>query len=57
MNGHDVDGRREQVLGLGVGGVYSFGQKDHLFFNFYDESQAENRTEGQRFNLRFVHSF
>jgi len=57
VNGHDVKGRREQVLGLGVGGVYSFSQRNHLFFNFYDESQAENRTEGQRYNLRYVHAF
>jgi hypothetical protein len=57
VDGHDVDGHREQVLGLGVGGVYSFSQKNHLFFNYYNESKAENRTEGQRYNMRFVHSF
>lgn len=57
VDGHEVNGRREQVLGLGVGGVYSFSQKDHIFFNYYNESKAENRTEGQRYNMRYVHSF
>ena len=57
INGSDVTGRREQVLGLGVGGIYSFTQDTHLFFNFYKESLVENRTEGQRINFRFVHYF
>jgi hypothetical protein len=57
VNGHDVSGRKEQVLGLGLGAVYSFSQQDHLFFNFFDESQVENRTEGQRYNVRYVHHF
>ena len=57
VNGLKVKGRKEQVLGLGVGGMYSFSQNNHLIFNFYDESHAENRTEGQRFNFRYVHHF
>lgn len=57
MNGNDVKNRKEKVLGLGMGGMYSFSQNNHLIFNFYDESQAENRPEGQRFNFRWVHHF
>lgn len=57
MNGDDVKGRKERVLGLGVGGMFSFSQNDHLIFNFYDESKVENRTDGQRYNLRWVHHF
>lgn len=57
VNGHDVRDRKERVLGLGVGGMYSFSQNNHVFFNFYDESLVENRTEGQRFNFRYVHHF
>lgn len=57
VNGHEVNGRKERVLGLGVGGMYSFSQNDIVIFNFYDESQVENRTEGQRFNVRYVHHF
>ena len=57
MNGNDVKGRREQVLGLGLGGMYSFSKDDHIFFNFFDESAVRNRTEGERYNFRYVHHF
>jgi anthranilate 1,2-dioxygenase (deaminating, decarboxylating) large subunit len=56
INGADVSGR-EQVFGIGPGLLYSFSQNDHLFFNAYFELAAENRTEGQRFNVRWVHHF
>jgi len=48
---------REQVLGLGPGLLYSFSVNDHLFANAYFEMAGEHRTEGQRFNLRWVHHF
>ncbi len=57
MNGNDVSDSRERVLGIGPGLVYHFSQNDHLFFNTYFESSAENRPDGTRFNLRWVHHF
>jgi len=57
VNGNDVGNSREQVFGIGPGAVYHFSQNAHLFFNVYFESNAENRPEGDRFNLRFVHHF
>ena len=57
VNGHEISGTKEQVLGIGPGMVYHFSKHDHLFFNSYFETAAENRTEGVRLNLRFTHHF
>jgi hypothetical protein len=57
VDGDELDGSLEQVLGLGPGAMYSFSQNDHLFFNAYFETAVENRPVGMRFNLRWVHHF
>ncbi len=59
IEGHEVSngGGREKVLGIGPGALYHVSKDDHLFFNLYFESDAENRPEGARFNLRWVHHF
>lgn len=57
MNGNALADTREQVLGIGPGAVYHISQNDHVFFNAYFETQAENRPEGSRFILRWTHHF
>jgi len=57
VDGHDLSNRKEQVFGIGPGAVIHFGQNNHLFFNLYFETAVENRSEGTRCVVRFVHHF
>jgi len=47
----------ESVFAIGPGALYSFSQDTHLFFNVYFETNADDRPEGEKFILRFVHHF
>lgn len=57
VDGHDVSGRREKVWAIGPGAMYSFSPSDHLFANAYFEQDVENRPDGSRVQVRYVHHF
>lgn len=57
VDGQELNGRREQVLAIGPGALWHISKNSHLFFNAYFETETENRPEGARYNLRFVHHF
>ncbi len=57
VDGKDVDGTAEKVLAIGPGAVCHLGRNDHFFLNIYFETAAENRPEGTRVNVRWVHHF
>lgn len=57
LDDRDIETSPEEVLGLGPGLVWHISGDSHLFLNLYLESQVENRPEGTRLNLRYVHHF
>lgn len=57
MDGNDVPHSQEKVFAIGPGLLYSLDPNNHLFFNVYFETAAENRAEGERFTLRYVRHF
>jgi hypothetical protein len=56
VGGNDVPGR-ERVLGIGPGLLWHLSKDAHVFVNYYTETSAELRPEGDRLNLRLVYHF
>lgn len=56
-DGKNLPGRQEKVFAIGPGATYQFSKNNHVFFNYYIESGAENRAEGKLYNFRYVHHF
>ena len=56
-DGVKVKGTQEKVLAVGPGLVWHFSQDAHLFANAYVETKADNRPQGERYNLRFIYHF
>jgi hypothetical protein len=57
VEGNDLGGSKEQVLGIGPGALLHITPNTNFFFNEYFETAAENRPEGYRLNWRVVHHF
>ncbi|KPA99757.1 SphA family protein [Pseudomonas asplenii] len=57
VDDHEVSGRREKVWAIGPGAMYSFSKDDHLVFNAYFEQDVENRPDGSRLQVRYIHHF
>lgn len=57
VDGEKVKNRKEKVWAIGPGAMYSFSQNNHVVANAYFEQDAENRPEGDRLQVRFIHHF
>ena len=57
MDGNNILERREKVLAIGPGLLYSINPDAHFFFNMFFEDSVENRPSGTRLNVRFVYHF
>ena len=57
VNGVNMAGRREQVIGLGPAAMVALSPKDFLFFHYYREFAVRNRTQGDKFEIRYDHHF
>ncbi|MBT2748864.1 MULTISPECIES: transporter [unclassified Lysobacter] len=56
INGIRQPGSKEHLFGVGPG-VQWRGDKDRLIANYYFESHARNRAEGEQLVLRWMHVF
>lgn len=57
VDGVAVNGTGEKVMAVGPGAVFHISPDMHLFLNLYFETEAENRPQGTKCNIRYVHHF
>lgn len=57
VDGHAVSGRREKVWAIGPGLVYALNKENVVTMMAYFEQQAENRAEGDKLVLNWLHKF
>ncbi len=57
VDGEELSGRKQEVFAIGPGAVWHVTPETHVFANLYFETEARNRPEGTRLNLRLVHHF
>jgi len=57
VNGADMAGRRERVVGLGPEVMMRLSPNDLVFVNYYQEFDVRNRAQNSKIQLRFDHHF
>ncbi|WP_111892365.1 transporter [Acinetobacter sp. MB5] len=57
VDGEKVKDRREQIWAIGPGAMYSFSNDNHVVANAYFEQDAQNRPQGTRLQVRYIHHF
>lgn len=59
LSGVKIPDSKERVVGIGVGGLFSFARRfaNVLIVNFYWETLVRNRTQGFKFLVRYLRHF
>jgi hypothetical protein len=57
VDGKAVVDRKESVYAIGPGVMYSFSADNHIVANGYREFEAQNRPQGSRMQIRWIHHF
>lgn len=53
LNGKSLSDSKERVLGFGPGVKYSH-KGNFIYFNYFTEQSAENRSQGSKFSIRYA---
>jgi hypothetical protein len=57
VDGKTVADRKESVYAVGPGVMYSFSADNHIVANGYREFEVQNRPQGSRMQVRWIHHF